>query len=130
MNIPLGHGQNGTDGFDQHLSKAADRRRRALAELETCLSEMRKLPDYKSFLLGHTAAEMQASATGGVIVIVNVTCLRSDAILVSQESVTTINLAKMLPSELERWMKKKWIGREVHRPERQQKNEEFREYLI
>ncbi|ENH65710.1 Putative 30S ribosomal protein S17P-like protein [Fusarium oxysporum f. sp. cubense race 1] len=57
-------------------------RQSLLTEFNDCVREIRNLPSYERFLLGQTVSEMQDSASGGTIIIVNVTGLRSDAILV------------------------------------------------
>ncbi|WZH47126.1 CHAT domain-containing protein [Fusarium acuminatum] len=105
----------------------AERRREAAAELDTCLKDIRALPGHERFLLGQTVAEMQECATEGSIVVVNVTAFRSDAILVSSHTITTLTLSEMLASDAEAWLCKKWASKRKF--EQKGKNDEFLEYL-
>ncbi|KAL2192307.1 CHAT domain-containing protein [Corynascus similis CBS 632.67] len=114
---------------DMAQAYVIDRRREAVAELNACIREIRGIAGNERFLLGQTAAEMQECAVGGTIVVVNITKFRSDAILVSQAAIKTLNLPRLLASDALVWLDKKWTGREVRRRERPQKNREYLEYL-
>lgn len=114
---------------DAGRTKGMVRRQEAMAELDTCILEIRGVMGYERFLLGQTVAEMQECAAGGTIAVVNITKLRSDAILVSQAAIRTINLPRLIASDTEAWLGKKWTGTEVRRQERPQKNKEYLEYL-
>ncbi len=52
-------------------------------------------PGHERFLLGQTATEMQACATEGTIVVVNMTEFRSDAILVSCRGMQAVALPEL-----------------------------------
>ncbi|KAK4246224.1 CHAT domain-containing protein [Corynascus novoguineensis] len=62
------------------------RRREAVAELDACIREIRGIAGNERFLLG-------------TIVVVNITGLRSDAILVSQAAIKALNLPRLLASD-------------------------------
>ncbi len=112
---------------DQSQKNQLAAQRREVAErLDVCIREIRQLPGHERFLLGQTVAEMQSCAVDGPIVIVNITRLRSDAIIVSAGAIKAINLAQLRASDAEVWLQKKWNGR---RSERRQKNMEYLEYL-
>lgn len=112
---------------EQNPTQAQDLSRcRALAQLEACILEIRAIAGHERFWLGQTTDEMQSCAVGGTIVIVNITELRSDAILVSPSAIKTVNLPNLKASEAKVWLGKQWKG---SRDEKSQKNEEFLEYL-
>ncbi|PWI64610.1 hypothetical protein PCL_09504 [Purpureocillium lilacinum] len=119
---------SGDRGQGTRRVQAANRRRETLAELEGCVKQIREFAGYGRFLLGQTAAEMKKCAQGGTIVVVNITHFRSDAILVSQAAIRTLNLPRLLASDAKAWLSKKWTG-QVRRRERAQNNKEYLEYL-
>ncbi|KJK87391.1 hypothetical protein H633G_08750 [Metarhizium anisopliae BRIP 53284] len=104
-------------------------RREAVARFDACVSEIRALDGYESFLLGQKAIEMQQYAIGGTIVVVNITTFRSDAILISEGSTRTLHLPKLLASDVTAWIDKEWTGRGIPKSERPKKNKEFLGYL-
>ncbi|KAK2601561.1 hypothetical protein QQS21_004879 [Conoideocrella luteorostrata] len=79
------------------------RRREAAAELDTCLKEIRCLPGYERFMLGETVAEMQETVAEGCIVVINITDFRSDAILISRNSLKIIALPELSASDAWSW---------------------------
>ena len=89
------------------------RRRQALSDLDSCVEEIRTLPGYERFLLGQTTTEMQECAAGGSIVIINVTISRSDAIIVSQSLIKSVNLSSLSVSDVRSWLSKEWNGRRI-----------------
>jgi hypothetical protein len=68
------------------------RRREAIIELDACKDEIRNIAGHERFLLNQTTAEMRECATGGTIVVVNITNFRSDAIIISPAAITTLEL--------------------------------------
>jgi tetratricopeptide (TPR) repeat protein len=120
-----------TVSLDQeiHRQQVINRRREAIDDLERCIQEIRRTPGNERFLFGQSVAEMQDCAVGGTIVVVNITSFQSDAILMSRTVVKRLSLPRLLASEAEAWLSKKWTGCEVNRRERPQKNKEFLEYL-
>lgn len=105
------------------------KRREALADLEACLQEIRAIPGYDRFLLGQTVAQMQEEIHEGYIVIVNVSTSRSDAIVMTSDSLQTIPLSNMTLGDVERWLSADWSIRKNRRREHKTKNNEFLEYL-
>ncbi|KAI0854039.1 CHAT domain-containing protein [Daldinia vernicosa] len=126
VNTPVS--QLGQD-IEQAQVPVAVRRRQALAELDSCIREIRCIAGHERFLLGQTAAEMQECAVGGTIVIVNITHFHSDAILISEASVKTLNLPRLLASDAKAWLSENWRGAGVSRSEKPQKNKKYLEYL-
>ncbi|KAI0109669.1 CHAT domain-containing protein [Nemania sp. FL0031] len=94
---------------DLERTQVADRRRQALIEINICIQEIRAVEGHGRFLLGQRVTEMQECAIGGTIIIVNITKIRSDAILA--------------------WLNEKWRGPEVRRSEKPQRNKKYLEYL-
>ena len=107
--------------------QATKRRREAAAELDACIRTIRGIPDHRRFLLGQTVAEMQECAGEGTIVVVNITEFRSDAILVSRNTVKTVPLSQLSASDTRAWLSKRWTAKK--RSEQKKKNEEFLGYL-
>ncbi|KAK8144211.1 hypothetical protein G3M48_006156 [Beauveria asiatica] len=113
---------------DDELNVQATRRRReAVIELEVCTQQIRNIPGHERFLLAKTAAVMQECAANGTIIVVNITKLRSDAILVSRHGIQSIVLPEMSALEVMAWLDKDWLVRK--RSEQRRKNDEFLEYL-
>uniref|UniRef100_A0A0D2XSU7 CHAT domain-containing protein n=1 Tax=Fusarium oxysporum (strain Fo5176) TaxID=660025 RepID=A0A0D2XSU7_FUSOF len=79
------------------------RRQEAVAELDMCLKEIRCVPGYERFMLGQTVTEMQECITEGSIVVINITDFRSDAIIVSNNSLRTIVLPELSASKARLW---------------------------
>jgi CHAT domain-containing protein len=69
---------------------------------------------------------MQACAVDGSIIIINVTEIRSDAIIVSSSAVKTLMLPKLSASSVKSWIGRKWTGPESERGKR---NRKYLEYL-
>ncbi|KAK2666383.1 Tetratricopeptide-like helical domain superfamily [Fusarium oxysporum f. sp. vasinfectum] len=79
------------------------RRQEAVAELDMCLKEIRCVPGHERFMLGQTVTEMQECITEGSIVVINITDFRSDAIIVSSNSLRTIVLPELSASKARLW---------------------------
>ncbi|EGU86245.1 hypothetical protein FOXB_03237, partial [Fusarium oxysporum f. sp. conglutinans Fo5176] len=79
------------------------RRQEAAAELDMCLKEIRCVPGHERFMLGQTVTEMQECITEGSIVVINITDFRSDAIIVSSNSLRTIVLPELSASKARLW---------------------------
>jgi hypothetical protein len=77
-------------------------------EFRAYIDEIRKLPGQERFLLELALPEIQACAKGGTVVIVNVTNIRSDAILVSSETIDSISLPLLEYQKVEEWLSTKW----------------------
>ncbi|KAL9572093.1 hypothetical protein ACKAV7_003810 [Fusarium commune] len=103
------------------------RRQQAAAELEMCLKEIRCVPGHERFMLGQTVTEMQECITEGSIVVINITSLRSDAIIIFNNSVRTIGLPELSASDARSWVSKDWSTKK--KSEQRGKNDKFLEYL-
>ncbi|KAF9768609.1 hypothetical protein IL306_014058 [Fusarium sp. DS 682] len=102
------------------------RRQQAVAELDTCLKEIRCAPGHERFMLGQTVAEMQECITEGSIVVINITDFRSDAIIIFSNSLRTIVLPELSASKARLWVSKDWSTK---KSEQRGKNDQFLDYL-
>lgn len=75
----------------EHVGEV-DTRKGTVAELNKLVEEIRSLEGFENFLGSLTEQEIMDTAGDGVIVIVNSTFLRSDAIIVTGQSITSIPL--------------------------------------
>ncbi|KAF9783588.1 hypothetical protein IL306_009168 [Fusarium sp. DS 682] len=114
-----------TPGVVEALSRK--RRQEAAAELGRCLKEIRCVPGHERFMLGQTVAEMQECITEGSIVVINITDFRSDAIIVSNNSLRTIALPELSAPKVRLWIRKDWSTKK--KSEQRGKNEQFLDYL-
>lgn len=105
---------------------AAQRRRAAAAELELCIKSIQGVPGQELFMAAQSTEAMQACAVGGNVVVVNVSQLRSDAIIVSPTGIRTIRLPSLSAADAEIWIGKQWHGL---RSERGARNKEYAEFL-
>ncbi|KAH7109907.1 hypothetical protein B0J13DRAFT_293914 [Dactylonectria estremocensis] len=103
------------------------RRQEAAAKLDMCLKEIRRVPGHERFILGQTVAKMQESVTEGSIVVINVTDFRSDAILISNNILTTITFPDLSASDARSWVSKDWSTKK--KAEQRGKNNQFLDYL-
>jgi tetratricopeptide (TPR) repeat protein len=104
------------------------RRVAALKEFEDCIQNIRQLSGFERFLLGPTLEEMKQSAKEGPIVFVNITRIRSDAIIVSRNEIRSITLQDSTEAEA-----KKWIQEDLTRYRREdfgRNNKRYREFLF
>jgi len=76
-----------------------EHRRDRMNQLQACINEIRAAEGHERFLLGQTVAEMQETAIGGHVVIVNVTEFRSDAIIISPTGIKAVYL-RLDPAKL------------------------------
>ncbi|KAJ5210187.1 Tetratricopeptide-like helical [Penicillium cf. griseofulvum] len=72
----------------QFLEERAD----AVTRLESCLEDIRRLEGFDRFLLPPSSEALQANATDGPIVVVNVTSISSDALIVRPSGIKHIPL--------------------------------------
>jgi hypothetical protein len=78
------------------------RRRKATPELEACLRDIRAIPGYKRFLLGQTIAEMQEDMSEDYVAIVNISQIRSDAVVMTRNSLQAISLPELRVNDARR----------------------------
>jgi len=105
---------------------AAQRRRAAAAELELCIKSIQSVPGQELFMAAQSTEAMQACAVGGNVVVINISQLRSDAIIVSPTGIRTIRLPSLSAADAETWIGKQWHGL---RSERGARNKEYVEFL-
>jgi hypothetical protein len=71
------------------------RRREAVKQLEACLGDIRAIPSHERFLLGQTVAEMQEGISEGYVAIMNISQIRSDAIVITQDTLQALYLPNL-----------------------------------
>ena len=90
---------------DHQAQQAALKRRpQAIEELENCIQDIRKLPSFGQFQKGLTEEQMKKASRDGSIVIVNISDLRSDAIVVSNSGLRAIPLPGLDSARAKRWI--------------------------
>jgi tetratricopeptide (TPR) repeat protein len=81
----------------------------AVKDLDECILDIRELPEHRRFLLGPTAEELKERASEGPIVVVNITDIRSDAIIVTSSTVKSIKLPELTETDAINWIRKDLI---------------------
>ena len=112
---------------DRTRRTASMSRLEAIAKLEKCVQDIQQLPGFGQFHKGLTAKQIQRCSTKGSIVVVNITDLRSDAIIV------TANVFKVLPLPgLSAREAKDWINQDLTTTslsDRGRKNKAYLQFL-
>lgn len=98
IDSPLAKPLNATDK-DQSSAFILSRRKKALEELESTLSDIRQLPAHKDFLLPPAPEDLMKMAEDGPIIVLNTTSLRSDAIIVTTSNIKALELPKLVYAE-------------------------------
>ena len=100
----------------------------AVKELDECIHSIRQLPGHQRFLLGPTLDELKGWASEGPIVVVNVTDIRSDAIIATSSGVNSLRLPKLKKTDAI-----KWIGEDLTTyktlEEKGKKNKRYSQFL-
>jgi hypothetical protein len=104
------------------------RRLEAVKELHGCIGNIRKLPGHERFLLGPTLDELKEWASGGPIVVVNVTDIRSDAIIVTDSAVNFIGLPTLTETDAIKWIREDLITYKTPE-EKGKKNKRYIQFL-
>ncbi|MFJ2266632.1 CHAT domain-containing protein [Streptomyces sp. NPDC087849] len=73
--------------------RAAEERRRAVAEFDALLDDIRRLPGFEGFLRPPTTAELCAQAVEGPVVVVNTSDFRCDALVLHHDRIQVVPLA-------------------------------------
>lgn len=76
-------------------------------QFENCVQRIRACPGLERFLLGPSIEELQQQARNGHIIIVNVTDIRSDAILLGVSDIDAIELPAFSAKTLRGWKEQK-----------------------
>ncbi|CUS11099.1 unnamed protein product, partial [Tuber aestivum] len=90
---------------DQRRNRTISRRWEAVNEMEEILKRIRSVPGYDRFLLPPSRNALMKMAAKGPIVVFNSTICRSDAIIVTTSSITSIELPKLRYEETGRRMR-------------------------
>ncbi|KAF4953223.1 hypothetical protein FGADI_6198 [Fusarium gaditjirri] len=93
---------------DAQSQASINRRHAAAKEFADLAIQLRKLPGYEDFMLSHTEDEIYRASERGPIVVINVSRIRCDALLVSDNQVRALELPSITLEELERKVKP-WI---------------------
>ncbi|OQD86479.1 hypothetical protein PENSOL_c086G06413, partial [Penicillium solitum] len=107
----------------QRMSKQISTRRpKAVEELEKCIQYIRQLPGFEYFQNGLSVEKMLAASNEGSIIVVNVTNLRSDAIIISASGFSLVPLPRFEAVQAQRW-----VDQEVNSAGN---NKSYRQFLI
>jgi tetratricopeptide (TPR) repeat protein len=85
-------------------NRALNRRSKAIEELNECVQNIRQLPEFGQFQRGLTAELMKKCSAEGCVVVVNVTDIRSDAIVVSTDAFKVIPLSRLDAIQAKDWI--------------------------
>ena len=80
-------------------AQTVDRRRRAAREWDSLLAEIRSLKGFKNFLRPTPFEQLQNAATGGPVVLINVSELGCFALIVTGTGVQVVDLPDLIPRE-------------------------------
>jgi tetratricopeptide (TPR) repeat protein len=115
------------DVADDHTPTATTSQTEALALLEECVRNIQQLPGFGQFHKGLTAKQMQACATRGSIVVVNITDLRSDAIAVTVDGLKVLPLPGLSADQAKDWISKDLTT--TSQSDRGRKNKAYLQFL-
>lgn len=85
------------------------RRQDAAAQLEDCITQIKKSPGFSNFLLGLSIPQLQRSASNGYIIMVNATQFGSDGIIISSTGFRRVCLDRMSGTEIRRHFNRRWV---------------------
>ncbi|KAF4499924.1 hypothetical protein FAGAP_3925 [Fusarium agapanthi] len=86
---------------DAQSQASINRRHAAAKEFTELAAEIRKLPGYQDFMLSHSEDDIYKASERGPMVVINVSRLRCDALLVSENQVSALALPSVGLEELE-----------------------------
>ncbi|KAJ4244166.1 hypothetical protein NW762_014547 [Fusarium torreyae] len=92
LDAPLANESMATVDTIRENSLGADQRRQAEDQLPTLLRDIRAKSGFENFLLAPSAAEIQATAKDGPIVIINISQFRCDALIMELSGTRTVPL--------------------------------------
>jgi tetratricopeptide (TPR) repeat protein len=105
----------------------AEKRAQIGIELEKCVEDIQQLPGFQNFFKGLTSKQIEDCAAQGNIIVVNITQLRSDALIVTPNAIQTFPLLDLRPRDAFDWIKKDLTTTNLQN--RGRKNKEYREFL-
>jgi CHAT domain-containing protein/tetratricopeptide (TPR) repeat protein len=100
-----------------------------MKKVDECVQEIRKLPGFDKFHERSTAKQMQDCASDGDIIVVNVTKLRSDAIVVTARGTRTISFPKLSADDARSWNAQDLTTTSMTDRKAGQKNKVYRQFL-
>ncbi|KAL8634707.1 MAG: hypothetical protein Q9228_007713, partial [Teloschistes exilis] len=116
------------DVADSHLREIASKRRTdVITELERCIQHIQQLPAFEGFHKGLTAKEMQDCSTKGSVIVINITDLRSDAIIITTNGLKAFSLSALCARQA-----KDWISQDLSttsQSDRGRKNKAYLQFL-
>lgn len=101
----------------------------AFQRLEECVQKIQKLPGFDRFHKNVTAGQMQDCALNGNIVIVNVTKLRSDAIIITASESKVLSLPTLSAHDAEDWIRQDLTKTSSNDRHRGRKNKAYLSFL-
>jgi CHAT domain-containing protein len=106
------------------------RRPQAIKELENCIEDIQKLPNFGQFQRAPTAEQMKKASEDGNIVVINITDLRSDAIVISSIGFSAVPLPRLDASSAKGWINKDLTMPSSNDPAKDGKNNKiYRQFL-
>lgn len=106
---------------------AAEKRTEIGNELETCVQYIQELPGFQNFFKGLTPKDIQNCAMEGNIIIINITKIRSDALIVTPNAIEAVPLPDLKPRDAFDWVRKDLTTTTMQ--DRGRKNKEYRDFL-
>ncbi|WP_327722297.1 CHAT domain-containing protein [Streptomyces sp. NBC_00490] len=89
-----------TDGLSLQQDRLMRDRHQLAEEFTVLLTEIRSLDGFRSFALPPTTDELLAQASQGPVVVFNISDLRSDALLLTTEGITSLKLPQLTPDKV------------------------------
>jgi len=113
------------DLANSHLREiASERRTDAISNLEKCIQHIQQLPGFEDFQKSLTAKQMQNCSTKGSIVVVNITNLRSDAIIITTHGFQVFSFSALCARQAN-----DWIDQDLSTPSQSDRGRKNKAYL-
>ncbi|KAK6421131.1 hypothetical protein LTR95_016845 [Oleoguttula sp. CCFEE 5521] len=105
---------------------------KTLQDFHACVDEIRTLPGFGYFMMSPSIEEMKAAAVDGVVVVVNVGTLRSDALVVTPQAVRLIKLRHFDVDKARSWMAeiKGWSSESPSLEQSRRQNARYRVLIL
>ncbi|KAJ5559968.1 CHAT domain-containing protein [Penicillium frequentans] len=117
-----GMSPSGTEGLLQ-------KRLASVSQFNECVEVIRSLPGQSRFLHGPEFEAIRSAAKGGFIIVVNITTTRSDAIIISDEKIDSLELPDLSRPRTSEWLEKNLTRKAKDRAGRKRQNEEYTNLL-
>ncbi|KAJ5655494.1 CHAT domain-containing protein [Penicillium longicatenatum] len=119
---PMGMSPSATEGLLQ-------KRLASVSQFNECVEVIRSLPGQTQFLLGPNFETIRSGAKGEFIIVVNITTTRSDAIIISDEKIDSLEIPDLSRSRTLEWLEKDLTRKAKDRAGRKRQNEEYTSLL-